>query len=192
MGSVELTSALLQSARRPKPRNTNVEPTLKRRKMNIRFNCCAILAFVITIFCESRQSRPAADNIEASVVKLLVTKREPDYFKPWTKAAPEKASGSGVVIEGKRILTNAHVVMHASQVFVQMRRGGDQLNAKVKAIGPGIDLAIVELTDPEQLKDVPAVPLADELAGAEIARERVRLSGGRRRSFDHGRDRLAD
>jgi S1-C subfamily serine protease len=68
-----------------------------------------------------------------------------------------------VVIDGKRILTNAHVVMHASQVFVQMRRGGDQMTAKVKAIGPGIDLAIVELVDPTPLKDVPAVPLADAL-----------------------------
>jgi S1-C subfamily serine protease len=105
----------------------------------------------------------AADSIEPSVVKLVVTKREPDYFRPWTKAAPEKVSGSGVVIDGKRILTNAHVVMHASQVFVQMRRGGDQLTAKVKAIGPGIDLALVELTDPEPLKDVPALELADEL-----------------------------
>src|ERR1700748_2524382 len=72
----------------------------------------------------------AADTIEPSVVKLLVTKREPDYFKPWTKAAPEKVSGSGVVIGENRILTNAHVVMHASQVFVQMRRGGDEMTAK--------------------------------------------------------------
>jgi S1-C subfamily serine protease len=105
----------------------------------------------------------AADGIESSVVKLIVTKREPDFFRPWTKAAPEKAAGSGVVIEGNRILTNAHVVMHASQVFVQMRRGGDQLVGKVTSIGPGIDLAVVELTDPEKLKDIPAVPLADEL-----------------------------
>jgi S1-C subfamily serine protease len=105
----------------------------------------------------------AADGIESSVVKLLVTKREPDFFRPWTKSAPEKVAGSGVVIDGKRILTNAHVVMYASQVFVQMRRGGDQLAAKVKAIGPGIDLAIVELSDPEKLKDVPSLQLADEL-----------------------------
>ena len=106
----------------------------------------------------------AADAIEPSVVKLIVNKRKPDYFRPWTKAAPEKVSGSGVVIDGKRILTNAHVVMHASQVYVQMRRGGDQLNAEVKAIGPGIDLAVVELTDPDQLKDVPGMRLADELS----------------------------
>lgn len=130
--------------------------------MNERLTFCATVALIVTL-PPGRQTALAADNIEGSVVKLIVTKREPDYFRPWTKAAPEKVSGSGVVIDGKRILTNAHVVMHASQVFVQMRRGGDQLNAKVKAIGPGIDLAIVELADPEQLKDVPAIPLADEL-----------------------------
>jgi S1-C subfamily serine protease len=105
----------------------------------------------------------AADGVEASVVKLLVTKRQPDFLKPWTKSAPEKVSGSGVVIDGKRILTNAHVVMHASEVFVQMRRGGDQLAAKVKAIGPGVDLALVELVNPDKLKDIEPLPLAKEL-----------------------------
>jgi len=122
----------------------------------------AVLVFALVLACLT-PAASAVDGIEASIVKLLVTKREPDYFKPWTKAAPEKMSGSGVVIDGKRILTNAHVVMHASQVFVQMRRGGDQLTAKVKAIGPGIDLALVELVDPAPLKDVPAVPLAESL-----------------------------
>ncbi|HYO25134.1 MAG TPA: hypothetical protein VEQ85_09300, partial [Lacipirellulaceae bacterium] len=43
--------------------------------------------------------------VEASVVKLSVTKREPDFFRPWTKASPTKVSGSGVVISGARILT---------------------------------------------------------------------------------------
>ena len=82
----------------------------------------------------------AVDGIEPSVVKLNVTKREPDFFRPWTKAAPDKVSGSGVVIDGKRILTNAHVVMYASQVFVQMRKGGDQLAARSRhrpGHGPG-------------------------------------------------------
>ena len=52
----------------------------------------------------------AVPNIENSVVKVFSTVRHPDPFKPWTKQAPNEISGSGVVIEGKRILTNAHVV----------------------------------------------------------------------------------
>ena len=68
----------------------------------------------------------AAEDVEKSVVKLNVTKREPDYVRPWTKASPAKVSGSGVVLAGPRILTNAHVVMFASEVFVQLRQGGVQ------------------------------------------------------------------
>jgi S1-C subfamily serine protease len=128
--------------------------------MNRRF---CIIAVIVLYELLVAMSTKAADRVEHSVVKLIVTKRSPDFFRPWTKASPEKASGSGVVIEGNRILTNAHVVMHASQVFVQTRKGGDQLNAKVTAIGPGIDLAVVELADPEKLKELQPVPLADEL-----------------------------
>jgi S1-C subfamily serine protease len=129
----------------------------------IRRNICAIVIVAVVVSALAAESVWAADGVESSVVKLLVTKRQPDFLKPWTKSAPEKVSGSGAVIDGKRILTNAHVVMHASEVFVQMRRGGDQLAAKVTAIGPGIDLALVELVDPSKLKDVEALPLAKEL-----------------------------
>ncbi|UUZ56629.1 hypothetical protein LP419_16955 [Massilia sp. H-1] len=50
----------------------------------------------------------------------------PDPFKPWSKAAPSDITGSGVVIEGKRILTNAHVVGYASQVQVQANQAERQ------------------------------------------------------------------
>ena len=49
--------------------------------------------------------------IENSVVKVFATLRYPDPFKPWSKQAPSEVTASGVVIEGKRILTNAHVVL---------------------------------------------------------------------------------
>jgi S1-C subfamily serine protease len=104
-----------------------------------------------------------AAGVEDGVVKLLTTHRQPDYFRPWTKSSPSKASGSGVIIEGGRILTNAHVVMFASEIFVQLRQGGDQLTAKTVAISPGIDLALVELVDPAAIKDLAPVPLAEAL-----------------------------
>src|SRR5580698_2932048 len=62
------------------------------------------------------QPQPALEN---SVVKIFSTMRYPDPFKPWTKQAPSEATASGVVIEGKRILTNAHAVLYASQVQIQ-------------------------------------------------------------------------
>src|ERR1700722_18456359 len=65
-----------------------------------------------------------ADAVENAVVKVFSTVRYPDPYKPWTKQAPTEISGSGVVIEGKRILSNAHVVMYASQVQIQANHAG--------------------------------------------------------------------
>ena len=45
----------------------------------------------------------AAPDLANSVVKVFSTMRYPDPFKPWTKQAPTEATGSGVIIEGKRI-----------------------------------------------------------------------------------------
>src|ERR1700742_1703468 len=43
---------------------------------------------------------------ESAVVKVFSTIRHPDLAKPWTKQGSGEATGSGVVIEGHRILTN--------------------------------------------------------------------------------------
>jgi len=88
-----------------------------------------------------------SDVVENAVVKVFSTVRYPDTFKPWTKQAPTEITGSGVVIEGKRILSNAHVVLYASQVQVQANQAGDKVSATVEAIAPGIDLAVLKLDD---------------------------------------------
>ena len=69
--------------------------------------------------------------VENSVVKIFATVRYPDPYEPWTKSSPEEVTGSGVVIEGKRILTNAHVVNYASQVQIQANQAGDKISATV-------------------------------------------------------------
>ena len=86
--------------------------------------------------------------LEGAVVKIFTTARAPDLYRPWSKSAPSEMTGSGVVIEGKRILTNAHVVNYGSRVEVQAKEGGDRIGARVVAIARGIDLAVLELEDP--------------------------------------------
>jgi S1-C subfamily serine protease len=88
-----------------------------------------------------------AGGVENSVVKIFSTMRYPDPYRPWTKGSPTEATGTGVVIEGKRILTNAHVVGYASQIQVQANLAGDKYSATVEYIAPGIDLAVLKLDD---------------------------------------------
>ena len=66
----------------------------------------------------------------------LLTSRQPDFLRPWTKQSPRESSGTGVIIDGKRILTNAHMVNYASQVYVQADQSTDRIPAKVMAIAP--------------------------------------------------------
>ena len=95
------------------------------------------------------------DPIEKSVVKIFSTVRHPDFGKPWNKQAPREISGSGNVIEGNRILTNAHVVQYASQVQVQASQSGEKLSATVEATAYGIDLAVLRLDDETFFEDHP-------------------------------------
>jgi S1-C subfamily serine protease len=104
-----------------------------------------------------------APALENSVVKIFSTMRYPDPFKPWTKQAPSEATASGVVIEGKRILTNAHAVLYASQVQVQANAAGDKVSASILAIAPGIDLAVLQLDDPSFFDNHPPVARASKL-----------------------------
>jgi S1-C subfamily serine protease len=101
--------------------------------------------------------------IENSVVKVFATMRYPDPFRPWTKQAPSEVSASGVVIEGNRILTNAHVVLYATQVQIQANAVGDKLPATVIAVAPGIDLAVLKLDDPSFFATHPPIARASEL-----------------------------
>ena len=108
---------------------------------------------------------PAAKSnaIENAVVKVFSTMRYPDPYKPWTKQSPKEATGTGVIIEGKRILTNAHVVLYASQVQVQANQAGDKISATVESIAPGIDLAVLKLDDESFFDSRPPLARANTL-----------------------------
>ena len=112
---------------------------------------------------------------ENTVVKVFSTIRRPDVARPWSKASPLEATGSGVVIEGKRILTNAHVVLYASQVQVQANQAGDKISASVEAIAPGIDLAVLKLDDESFFDTHPPLPRAEHAAADQGPRARLRL-----------------
>lgn len=101
--------------------------------------------------------------VENSVVKIFAQVRNPELAKPWTKQSPQEVTGSGVVIEGKRILTNAHVVNYASQVQVQANQSGDKLSATVEFYASGIDLAVLKLEDESFFDTHPALPRVNAL-----------------------------
>ncbi|MCS7008349.1 MAG: hypothetical protein NZL93_00240, partial [Chthoniobacterales bacterium] len=47
-----------------------------------------------------------------SVIRIESTAQVPNYAQPWAPGVITASVGSGFVITGNRILTNAHVVSH--------------------------------------------------------------------------------
>ena len=106
---------------------------------------------------------PKEDGIRESVVKIYSSLRAPDLVKPWQKQTSQEATGTGIVIEGKRILTNSHVVNYASQVFVEPNQSGEKFAASVEFAAPGIDLAVLKLEDETFFDKRKPLPRAEKL-----------------------------
>jgi S1-C subfamily serine protease len=98
-------------------------------------------------------------SVENSVVKVFSTISRPDLYRPWAKQPPTEITGSGTIISGQRILTNAHVVLYASQIQIQANQAGDKISATVESIAPGIDLALLKIDDAKFFDSHPAIPL---------------------------------
>jgi S1-C subfamily serine protease len=123
-----------------------------------------ILTLIVLSFCSfSPAWLYAQDTIRDLVVKIHAIHHRPDLFRPWTKMSPQPVKGSGVVIDGKRILTNAHVVKYASQIYVQPNQSASHFSARVEAITPGMDLAILKLDDELFFDKRGSLPFAREL-----------------------------
>ena len=118
---------------------------------------------------DSPGKQSGSDSVQNSVVKVFSTVRMPDTFRPWAKQAPQEISGSGVIIEGHRILTNAHVVLYANQIQIQANQSGDKVFATVEAIAPGIDLALLKLDDESLFSTHPPLARASTLPDVKDA-----------------------
>jgi len=96
------------------------------------------------------RARPVRKRIARRPLRIrcegVATMRYPDPFKPWTKQAPSEVTASGVVIEGRRILTmRTCSLRHPGSDSGEC--GRDKMPATVVAVAPGIDLAVLQLDD---------------------------------------------
>ncbi len=103
------------------------------------------------------------DHLKQSVVKIYVTIQREDYAQPWQATPPQGGSGSGFIIPGRRILSNAHVVSDAR--FIEVQREGDprKYEATVLFAGHDCDLAMLTVKDPAFFRDTRPLPMGRRL-----------------------------
>ncbi|MEW6159281.1 MAG: trypsin-like peptidase domain-containing protein [Verrucomicrobiota bacterium] len=103
-----------------------------------------ILSFFLTAILV--QSAWAAEP-EKSVIQISTFSQTPNWDSPWRMDSVRRSSGSGFVVRGKRIMTNAHVVSWARQILVRRYQDPKPFLAKVVFIGHDCDLALLEVED---------------------------------------------
>jgi len=84
---------------------------------------------------------------ERSVIQIMTFSQQPDWDAPWRFEPIRRSSGSGFVIRGKRIMTNAHVVSWAKQILVHRYQDPRPYLAHVKFIAHDCDLALLEVEE---------------------------------------------
>ena len=106
-----------------------------------------LIALALLAVCGPSRGAAAFDRQRQSVVKIYVTIQQEDFLQPWQARPPVSGNGSGFIIRGKRIMTNAHVVSDAR--FIEVQREGDSRRypATVAFIGHDCDIAILQVKD---------------------------------------------
>ncbi|WP_193162982.1 S1C family serine protease [Microbulbifer hainanensis] len=105
------------------------------------------LALLMLFAVQSIAADSEQEQLKRSIIKIYTTAAAPDYFNPWALLNPQQLSGSGAVISGERILTNAHVVANGSYIQVQRHGDAQKFRARVQFVSHEADLALLTVED---------------------------------------------
>ena len=95
----------------------------------------------------------AENNPLNAVVKLEVQTSASNYLVPWQQVMGA-SSGSGVVIDGQRILTNAHNISNSTIITVRKHNTDSIYTAKVEFVDHSCDLATLKVNEPDFHHDI--------------------------------------
>lgn len=90
-----------------------------------------------------------AVEISKSLVRIEATSQEPNYKTPWSPGDVTSGVGAGFVVDGKRIMTNAHVVSNARFLTVSKEGDPNPYLAQVLHIAHDCDLALLSVENPD-------------------------------------------
>jgi S1-C subfamily serine protease len=124
--------------------------------------------------------------VQKSLVRITATAVEPDYRAPWNAGSIGRGVGAGFVIDGNRIMTNAHVVSNNRYLTVERDNDPNKYPATVQFVAHDCDLALITVASPNFFKNmtplqfggIPALESAVSAYGFPIGGERMSVTTG--------------
>ena len=146
------------------------------------FLCCC--AFLLLLPIASVRAEIA--DVRRSVVRITTTSQDPDYKVPWNPGNIERGIGAGFIIDGPRIITNAHVISNARFITVERENDPKKYPAHVKFVAHDCDLAVLEVPDPDfykglkplEIGGIPKLESSVSVYGYPIGGERLSVTRG--------------
>ena len=125
-------------------------------------------------------------HIQSSLVRITSTEVEPDYRAPWNSGSIGRGVGAGFVIDGQRILTNAHVVSNSRYLTVEREGDPNKYPATVQFVAHDCDLALLQVANanfwknmkPLSFGGIPALESTVSAYGYPIGGERMSVTTG--------------
>ena len=144
------------------------------------------LALGIMFFGGTGWATTDITEIRKSLVRITTTTQTPDYAEPWKPGKISRGVGTGFVIAGNRIMTNAHVVSNARLILLERENDPKQYPATIVHIGHDCDLAIIVPEDksffngskPLQFDNIPQLHSTVLTIGYPIGGERLSITRG--------------
>lgn len=119
----------------------------------------ALILLLTVLLCTG--GAEAQSPITSSVVKIYTVSSIYSYENPWQMAGQYKGTGSGCIIDGNRILTNAHVISNST--FLQVKKAGEaeKYMARIVSVSHESDLAILTVDNPEFFKNSTPIKIGE-------------------------------
>ena len=146
------------------------------------------------IFSMLQATTPQEEQLRSAIVKVYTVVKTPNYSVPWSSSI-QQISGSGAIVEGERILTNAHVV--ANHTFIEVQRYGERRRyiARVEAVSHQLDLALLKVDDasffrgitPLKLGDLPQIEQKVSVYGFPMGGDTLSVTAGVVSRIEHQR-----
>jgi S1-C subfamily serine protease len=119
---------------------------------------------------------------DKSVVLIRSVRQDFDHVSPWKRDHMSRLAGSGLIIDGKKILTNAHNVSNCRYVELAKENTAKPYPGRILYVGHDCDLALLTVDDASFFEGTAAL----ELAGIPQVNSTVSTYG-----FPVGGDRIS-
>lgn len=119
----------------------------KRRKADEKSAASAAIENAVGSEDDESQGRGLEGAGLGGVVKVFCTRTKPNRLMPWQMERQESCAGSGCLLRGRRIVSNAHVVEFGSLITILKHGDPKRYLAKIVVLGQDYDLALLEVVE---------------------------------------------